>query len=113
MMANVCETGSPIVLRKVDPRLRKIILKLKDRPSVPVKTILTSDFALDKLLQARKATFECANEKLLSVQGGAETPTGSSNEKTSTLSTCNLKARRSMDTADDIREQYMPLCVWP
>ena len=108
---DVCDIGSSTFLSEIDPRIQKIVLKLKSSPSVPVETLLGSDFAIEQLLEVRKVIFKSAKEKYCNGirQDGAETTSDCATQKL--VSTCNftLTSRRSPTTAaDDIKE----LCLY-
>ena len=56
------ENVSTAFLSKLDDKIETILLKLKSSPSIPVHTLLSNDFDIDELLQARNIVFECASE---------------------------------------------------
>ena len=97
-------------LSKLDDKIETILLKLKSSPSIHVQTLLSSDFDIDELLQARNIVFECARAKCSNTKDGAET-TSDAITNPNTPPTCGfkLKYRRSTQTAaDDIKE----LCLY-
>ena len=104
------ENVSTAFLSKLDDKIETILLKLKSSPSIPVHTLLSNDFDIDELLQARNIVFECARAKYRNTKDGTE-PTSDPITNPNTPPTCGfkLKSRRSTQTAaDDIKE----LCLY-
>ena len=107
---DVRDNRSPSFLSEIDSKIQDIVLKLHSNPSVPVETRLSSEFAIDELLQARNVIFEFAKRKHRdeTLQDGAET-SDPTTQKLSTISSFTPKSRRSPTTAaDDIKE----LCLY-
>ena len=94
------ENVSTAFLSKLDDKIETILLKLKSSPSIPVHTLLSNDFDIDELLQARNIVFECARAKCRNTKDGAE-PTSDAITNPNTPPTCGfkLKSRRSTQTA--------------
>ena len=97
----------PQFLSTWDKKIQTVLLKIELLPAIPIKTLLASDFTLDKLLEARNTIFEAAKDKYRersNVQHGHGDKATMPN-----IANFTMKARRSNETvADDIRE----LCLY-
>ena len=89
----------PQFLSTLDKRIQTVLLKIELSPAIPIKTLLASDFTLDKLLEARNTIFEAAKDKYRersNVQHGHGDKATMPN-----IANFTMKARRSNETVAD------------
>ena len=105
---NVLE-DAPQFLSGITPGIQSVLLKIKQSPTVAVRTSLTSDFDPDALSEARNIIFNAAKDKY---RERSRTQHGDLTDSTfdaASIDNYTMKVRRSTDTtADDIRE----LCLY-